>query len=95
MERIIRGNIINHLQKEKLITCAQHGFVNKKSCTTNLLETLDVITNAIKRGNALDALFLDFEKAFDKVPHMRLIQKLVAYGINGEVVNWIGDRGLS
>ena len=71
------------------ITCNQHGFVKNKSCTTNLLETLDLITHAISLGQPVDVVYLDFAKAFDTVTHKRLIQKLRAYGVKGKLLNWI------
>ena len=67
----------------------RHGFVPNKSCVTNLLETLDVITDALKNGHSVDLVLLDFAKAFDKVSHAKLIQKLKAYGIDGLLVKWI------
>ena len=67
----------------------QNGFVKKKSCTTNLLETLDYITYSLDRGIPDDVLLLDFAKAFDTVSDRRLLAKLEAYGVNGLVINRI------
>ena len=39
----------------------------------------------------MDAIYLDFQKAFDTVPHKRLIHKLTGYGIEDNVLNWIKD----
>ena len=61
---------------------SQHGFVPNKACVTNLLETLDIITDAVNKGHSVDLILLDFAKAFDKVSHAKLIQKLEAYGVN-------------
>ena len=47
------------------------------------------VTSMLDNGNAVDILYLDFAKAFDKVPHQRLIKKLLAYGIGGKVAHWI------
>jgi len=47
----------------------------KKSCLTNLLEFLEYVTNAVDLGKAVDWIYLDFQKAFDKVPHVRLLKK--------------------
>ena len=77
------------MQLKGLIVPGQHGFVPNKACVTNLLETLDIITDALKRGNSVDLVLLDFAKAFDKVSHAKLIQKLEAYGINKTLVKWI------
>ena len=40
-------------------------------------------------GECVDAIFLDFAKAFDKVPHLRLIKKLASHGIDGKLLEWI------
>ena len=60
-----------------------------KSCLTNLLEFLDKITMSIDDQVPVDTVYLDFSKAFDKVPHKRLISKLKSIGINGKIVKWI------
>ena len=72
-----------------LLALEQHGFVSKKSCTTNLLETLDLLTSILAQGLFADVIYLDFSKAFDTVPHKRLIKKLEAYGIVNKTLNWI------
>ena len=61
----------------------------KRSCQTNLLEFLDKIFEMIDEGNSVDIVYLDFSRAFDKVPHNKLIQKLEAHGITGSVQEWI------
>jgi hypothetical protein len=68
---------------------SQYGFVPNKACVTNLLETLDIITDAVNKGHSVDLILLDFSKAFDKVSHAKLIQKLEAYGVNNILVKWI------
>jgi len=67
----------------------QHGFVKNKSCTTNLLETLDFISASLENGTPVDVVLLDLAKAFDTVPHKRLLLKLTAYGISGLTLQWI------
>lgn len=91
MESIILEHMIRHLDDLKLISRDQHGFVNKKSCVTNLLETYDIMSSAIEQGLPVDVIYTDFAKAFDKVPHRRLLLKLHAYGIRGQLLGWIGD----
>ena len=64
--------------------------MGKRSCLTNLLEFLLVyITTQIDEGNRVDVIYLDFQKAFDKVPRARLICKLKAHGISGKILTWI------
>ena len=64
----------------------QHGFVPGRSCTTQLLVRLELWTDWLDKG---DVIYLDFKKAFDSVPHIRLLQKLKAYGVEGDLLNWI------
>jgi hypothetical protein len=73
-----------------LMRASQHGFMAKKSCTTNLLEFLETLTRTVDEGDAMDVIFLDFAKAFDKVPHRRLLAQLEAHGVEGRVLRWIG-----
>jgi hypothetical protein len=89
LERIIRDTVLDHLYKNDLIAKQQHGFVRNKACVTNLLETMDTITNSLAYKKWIDIIFLDFAKAFDKVPHRRLIHKLEANEISGNILKWI------
>ena len=59
-----------------MIKDSQHGFIQGKSCLTNLLEFLDDVTDMIDGGNPVDVIYLDFQKASDKVPHRRLLAKI-------------------
>ena len=89
MEGIVKDNVTTHLMMHKLVSTNQHGFVKRRNCTTNLLEAMDYITYHISQGTPVDIFYADFAKAFDKVPHKKLIAKLRSYGINEETVNWI------
>ena len=91
LERIVRKHIIEHLEACDLISNNQHGFVRQRSCQTNLLEALEDWTRLVDEGNALDIVYLDFQKAFDTVPHKRLAKKLNAYGIRGQVLKCVCD----
>ena len=88
MERIIRDEIMNHLVLNKLIVNEQHGFVYRKNCTTNLLETIDLVTKALADGYNIDELLLDFAKAFDSVLLLRLLLKLDMMGIRNNLLAW-------
>ena len=56
----------------KLLSKQQNEFAKSKSCTTNLLETLDFISSSLDKGCPVDVILLDFAKAFDTVPHKKL-----------------------
>ena len=58
---------------------------------TQLLEFMEDITEAIDDGKEVDVLYLDFCKAFDKVPHRKLLKKMQQYGIKGKVLNWVKE----
>jgi hypothetical protein len=89
LEGFVKDKIINHLSVNNLLNQNQHGFTKGKSCVTNLLETVDLLTSELSKNNATDVVFIDFAKAFDVVPHKRLIKKLAAYGISGQLLKWI------
>jgi len=89
LETLIRDGIMSHLEKNKLINQEQHGFMPGKSCCTNLLEFMERVTSAVDEGVPYDVIFLDFAKAFDKVPRERLLKKLSAHGIRGATLRWI------
>lgn len=88
LETILKNNILDHLLDNNLIKSSQHGFLPHKSCTTNLLEFLETATSAVDQGDAMDVLYLDYAKAFDKVPHKKLLAKMEALNISGNVLNW-------
>ena len=67
MESLIRDAIIQHLMDNALIQASQHGFMQRKSCLTNLLEYLEVLTKLVDEGHSIDIVYLDFAKAFDVV----------------------------
>ena len=71
---ILKDKILQHLLQFKLIKDSQHGFMKKKSCLTNLLEFLNFTCKHIDSGKAVDVVYLDFQKAFDKVPHKRHVE---------------------
>ena len=91
LESIIRDHIIAFLLDKNVFSTQQHGFTYHKSCFTNLLETFEDWTISVDQGNGVDVVFLDFKKAFDSVPHQRLLIKLRSYGIADDCLNWIGD----
>ena len=91
MESIIQDSVVDHLNNNHLIKSSQHGFTKNKSCATNLLEFLQIVQKNMDEGKAMDIIYMDFAKAFDKVPHQRLLTKLKAHGIDGKVFQWISS----
>lgn len=89
LEKIIRDRVMLHMDKNDLLTDKQFGFRNKRSTMLQLLHVLDVWTEMLDNKQAIDVFYLDFSKAFDRVPHERLLRKLYAYGIQGNVLGWI------
>jgi len=67
--------------------------VRNRSCLTNLLVSLKRSRHQLYIGSSypIDVIYLDFQKAFDKVPHRRLLMKLAAHGIAGNVLKWTED----
>ena len=91
MESILRDAIVDHLTVNKLLLPSQHGFMKSKSCLTNLLEYLDKLTKLVDEGHSVDIIYCDFAKAFDKVPHQRLLIKMKAHGIQGKILRWVEE----
>ena len=89
MEKFIRESVVNHLLERGLLSKKQFGFINGRSTITQLLYYLDECLKKTAVGNVVDAIYLDFSKAFDTVPHQRLLGKLQSYGIQGEIFHWI------
>lgn len=69
----------------------QHGFVKGRSTATQLILTHHKWAKALDEGHQVDVVFLDFSKAFDRVPHQALLHKLCNFGISGELLNWCQD----
>ena len=86
-EKMIKSSIIQFIENK--VSKHHHGFIKGKSCLTNLLETMDGIIDIIDQGDPVDIFYFDFKKAFDHVPHKRLIYKLESPGIKGKVLNII------
>ena len=89
MESILRDQMMGYLSRNNLIRDSQHGFMNGRSCCTNLLEFLETVTATVDGGKAMDVVYLDFAKAFDKVPWERLMAKVRAHGIHPQLARWI------
>ena len=91
LEHIIHSSVIRHLESCNILTDFQHGFRKARSCESQLIITVDDIAHNLNDGSQTDLILLDFSKAFDKVPHLRLLHKLKYYGIHGSLLTWIGN----
>ena len=91
LEIIILSHIMELTRKNNRFGCDQHGFQEKCSCISQLLERLNDWSQAFDEGRSVDCIYLDFAKAFDSVPHQRLILKLRQAGIRGKIIEWIQE----
>lgn len=89
MESIIKDAVLEHVENSHLVSDNQHGFTRRRSCLTNLLETFEAWTRLLDAGLGIDVIYLDYRKAFDTVPHRRLLLKLASYGFGSNLINWI------
>ena len=89
MEKIIR-NHISYMKVNGLFSQKQYGFISGRSTVLQLIKILDEWTSEMDKGNYTDVIYnMDFQKAFDTVPHTRLISKLKSFNIRNDLVNWI------
>ena len=91
LEKIIRDHIIDHFKKNNLISNSQFGFLSGRSTVIQMLQVMDDWTNYVDQGKSVDVIYMDFMKAFDKVPHKHLIHKLNNFEVHEQVINWIQD----
>jgi len=88
MEKILKERIEKYLTDSSQINKTQHGFIRGRSCLSNLIICQDSIINLLDKGKSID-IYLDLQKAFDKVPHDKLMEKVREMGIDGKLGNWI------
>ena len=89
MERIIHSQLTSCLEAHGLILNHQYGFRRHRSTTHLLLEATYDWAHTLELRQSCHCLFLDFSKAFDTVPHSRLLLKLESLGIAGDLLNWV------
>ena len=91
MERVIVQRMLIYLKANNIITRQQHGFLARRSTTSNLLDSLNDWTLAINNKQSITVAYVDYSKAFDVVCHSKLMYKLQHYGITGDLLKWIGS----
>ena len=89
LEHVVHSNIMGHLDRFNILDDAQHGFRKRRSCVTQLISTLNDFADCLKTQKQIDAIVLDFSKAFDKVDHEGLLLKLDHLGIRNSMLSWI------
>ena len=80
---------MNHVETHNILTNRQQGFRSVHSCKSQLIITAEDLLSSADKGKRIDMSILDFSKAFDMLPHARLMGKLEPYGIRGDVYRWI------
>lgn len=79
---------MGHYDTHNILTDCQHGFRRGRSCESQLIITANDFAKALDDRKQLDSIILDFSKAFDRVPHQRLLLKLHHYGVRGFLLKW-------
>lgn len=89
--KVFESVVYDHLfnQVKSSLSEQQHGFVKGKSIVSNLLEYKNYLCSAFAMRGQVDSIYTDFRKAFDKVNHSLLCQKLSWYGIHGNLLRWV------
>ena len=91
-ERLMRKSLVQHLEEKELLNEGQHGFRSNRSTLTQLLEYYETIMEMSEAHTIVDAIYLDYAKAFDKVPHAILMRKLKEKAkIGGKIGIWINE----
>ena len=91
LERLVHCQLTDFLESNNKLSPLQHGFRTGHSCQTQLLETVHKWACCLDRASSSHVVFTDFSKAFDTVPHERLLLKLEHVGIRGRLLTWISS----
>ena len=89
LEHVTYRHLMTHLEDNAILSDAQHGFRKGRSCETQLLLLLENLTKTLDNRRQVDLILTDFSKAFDKVPHQRLLLKLKNFGVQGPILDWL------
>ena len=89
MEHIIASTLTKHFNQHNILYDLQHGFRERRSCETQLIQLVEDLSRNMISGKQTDLILLDFSKAFDKVNHLKLLYKLQTHGVQGKTLRWI------
>ena len=89
LEHIIVSKVMKHVDKHSILSDCQRGFRARRSCETHIVTLQHDLASTLDKGVQTDMVVLDFPKAFDRLPHRRLLRKLYHYGIRGITNQWI------
>ena len=89
LEHILHRHIMKHFEKHNILADQQHGFRKGRSCETQLAALVDDLHQIVDDRGQADLVIMDFSKAFDTVPHQRLLAKLHHLGIRNCMLSWI------
>lgn len=88
MEKIIVDSVYKFLLTNNLLDSEQHGFTRGRSTGTQLLEVAHEFALARNRKRPLHMVYFDFSRAFDRVDHEILLQKMAALGMGPKILKW-------
>ena len=91
LESLIRDCLVKYMKNNGIFSSKQFGFIGGRSTVLQLLKVLDKWTEILDNGGCVDVIYCDFMKAFDTVPHNRLISVLEFYGVEGRILAWIKE----
>ena len=88
-ERCIFNTIKGHVFRQ--VNPCQHGFVSRRSCSTQLIEVIEHTRRLLDRGKEVDVIYLDMSKAFDEVSHKRILSRLRDFGFGANILKWFSS----
>ena len=89
LEKFIANRLMDHMRTNNYLSDQQFGFISSRSTGLQLLKVMDDWTRALEQGHEVHTTYMDFMKAFDTVPHRRLLSKLKGYGVRANLLEWI------
>ena len=89
MEHIIASNLARHSSSHQILYELLHGFHEKLSCKTQLIQLVEDLSRLLIQGKQEDLVLLDLSKAFVMVNHLKLLFKFSQHGVRGDTLTWI------